>query len=318
MILALIATFAVACGGDDDVGEAREATLVLDFVAGAPHLGIFTALERGYYEQEGIDLEVVEPSSTSDTLRLIEAGRAEFGIADGIDVANQIDSGWSAKGIMAVAQRPLGGIITLRESGYESPADLEGGLVGITGVPSDEALVDTAVGSAGGDPESVERVTIGFGGVRALQSGSVDGFTGFIPADGVQVEMSRMPTHSFAFDEWGGPSYPGLVVFSTEERIEADPELMRSFVAATVRGYEAALEEPEAALDDLVAANPGLEPEFAEASTEAIGPFFTADEAPFGTLSADQITAMSEFLVEEGLIAEPIPPERYATTRFLP
>src|SRR5690606_3477818 len=100
--------------------------------------------------------------------------------------------------------------------------------------------------AAGGlTPDDVEKVTIGFNGARALANRRVDGFIGFIPADGVQLELDGSPIRAFPFDEYGGPRYPGLVVFSTEDRLAADPELAEAFVAATVRGYEAVIADPE-------------------------------------------------------------------------
>ena len=260
------------CGGESASTATREATLVLDFVPGPVHAGIYEALAKGYYEDEGIDLRVIEPTSTADTLKLIDAGKAEFGIADGLDVAGQIDAGRGAEAIMAIAQRPLGGVITLTESGFDSPKDLEGRRIGVTGVPSDDAILDAVVAADGGDPAAVERVTIGFNGVQSLEAGKVDGFTGFIPADGVQAEVDGYPTTSFAPDEYGGLDYPGLVVFSTQQQIADDPALAAGFVAATVRGYEDVIADPGSGADALLAANPAIDPEFAHASLQAYLP----------------------------------------------
>ena len=253
----LAAVMLVACGGDSGSGGtvgtgasgSQQATLVLDFVPGPVHAGIYEALAKGYYEDEGIDLEIVEPTSTADTLKLIDAGKADFGIADGIDLATQIAAGRGAQGILAIAQRPLGGLITLTDSGIGSPAELEGRTVGVTGVPSDDAILDTIVAADGGDPAKVDTVTIGFNGVSNLENGNVDAITGFIPADGVQAEIDGYPTTSFAPDRFGGLVYPGLVVFSTEDQIAADPELMQGFVSATVSGYEDVIADPKSGLD---------------------------------------------------------------------
>jgi putative hydroxymethylpyrimidine transport system substrate-binding protein len=205
-------------------------------VPNAVHTGVYCALERGYYERDNLELEVVEPTSTSDTLKLIDQGKAAFGLADGIDVGQQIDRGLDAKGIMAVVQRPLGGVITLGDSGIRSPRELEGTTVGVTGVPSDDAVLDTVVDSDGGDPGEVDRVTIGFNTVPALQAGRVDAITGYPPADGTALEHRGQEVRSFMLDKWGGPRYPGLVAFSTRRRIDRDPELMTAFVDATARG----------------------------------------------------------------------------------
>ena len=305
------------CGGESATTATREATLVLDFVPGPVHAGIYEALAKGYYEDEGIDLRVIEPTSTADTLKLIDAGKAEFGIADGLDVAGQIDAGRGAEAIMAIAQRPLGGVITLTESGFDSPKDLEGRRIGVTGVPSDDAILDAVVAADGGDPAAVERVTIGFNGVQGLEAGKVDGFTGFIPADGVQAEADGYPTTSFAPDEYGGLDYPGLVVFSTQQQIADDPGLAAGFVAATVRGYEDVIADPGSGADALLEANPAIDPEFAHASLQAYLPLLTAGDRPFGTFDRHSIERMSDFMLDAGLIGTPIAPGRYATSEFV-
>jgi ABC-type nitrate/sulfonate/bicarbonate transport system substrate-binding protein len=308
----------IACGNEGTGGGGlRQATLVLDFVPGPAHAGIYRALEQGLYAREGIELEIVEPTSTADTLKLIDAGQAEFGIADGSDVAGQISAGRGAKGILALTQRPLGGLITLAQSEFESPAQLEGATVGVTGVPSDDAVVETVIADAGGDPGTVEKVTIGFNGVQALENGKVDAFTGFIPADGVQAEIDGFPVTSFALDEYGGPAYPGLVVFSTEETIAEEPDLMQGFVAATIAGYEDVLDKPQAGLDALLAENPAIPADFAEASLDSYLPFFADGAAEFGGFDAAKVEDLSDFMVESGLAEQPISPDRYATNEFV-
>lgn len=315
--------FAFAACGDDsssDTGSAggmKEATLVLDFVPGPVHAGIYRALTQGYYEDEGIDLKIIEPTSTADTLKLIDAGKAQFGIADGIDVASQIADGRGAKGILALTQRPLGGLITLADSGFTSPADLEGATVGVTGVPSDDAILNTVISDSGADPGSVEKVTIGFNGVQNLENGKVDAFTGFIPADGVQIEVDGFPTKSFALDEYGGPRYPGLVVFSTEDQIANDPDLMQSFVTATIKGYDDVIEDPQVGLDALLSENPAIPEDFARASLEAYGPLFKGDADSYGGFDTNNLEDLSTFMVDQGLADEPIAPDRYATNEFV-
>lgn len=335
-VLALSALLTLAACGDDDADSATagttaettasspalpqrtDATLVLDFLPGGVHAGIFLALEKGYYEQNNIDLRVIQPTSTADTLKLIDAGRADFGIADGIDVANQIAEGRDAKAIGALAQKPLGGLITLRSSSINDPKQLEGRTVGVTGVPSDEVILNTIVQSAGGDVARVKKVTIGFNGVQNLTTGKVDAFTGFWPADGVQIEVGGDPINVFKLDENGGPAYPGLVFFSTQDRIAADGPLMAAFMDATARGYADAIADPAAALDALIARNPALKRDVEQRVLETYIPLFTADAPAFGVMSAQALEELSDFLVENGLIDEPITPDRYGTNEFVP
>lgn len=337
LVLTLLATGGLAaCGGDEDAGttsgaaqaagapraaaldEPTKATLVLDFVPNAVHAGIYRAVAAGYYEQNNLDLEIIEPTSTADTLKLIDAGKADFGIADAIDVAGQIDAGADAQGILALVQRPLGGLVALQSSGITDPRQLEGRKVGVTGVPSDEVILDTVMRHAGGDPAKADKVTIGFNGVQNLAGGSIDAFTGYWPADGVQVEVGGDPTTIFAFDEYGGPTYPGLVVFSTTERVADDPDVMAAFTDATARGYDDTIEDPARSLDDLLAENRALDREVTSAQLDAYGPLFRGDAEAFGGFDEQRLEGLSAFLREEDLIERPIPAQRFATNAFVP
>jgi ABC-type nitrate/sulfonate/bicarbonate transport system substrate-binding protein len=329
IMLLLAATMALAVGvaacgsSDDDSGDSgsgsgggtKDATLVLDFIPGAVHAGIYEALQKGYYEDNGINLKVIEPTSTADTLKLIDAGKADFGIADGIDLATQITDGREAQGIMALLQRPPGGLITLEDEGITDPKQLEGKTVGVTGVPSDNAILNTIMKDAGGNPDDANVVTIGFNGVQSLEAGKVSAFTGFIPADGVQVEADGYPTKSFPLDENGGPSYPGLVVFSTESKIGDDPDLMQGFVDATTKGYQDALADPQAALSALLAQTQGLDKGLQEKVFDAYIPYFGPADT-FGQFDKANLESLSTFMVDNDLASEPISPDRYATTDF--
>jgi ABC-type nitrate/sulfonate/bicarbonate transport system substrate-binding protein len=295
------------------------ATLILDFVPNAVHAGIYRALAAGYYRQENIDLRVIPPTSTSATLALIAAGKADFGLADGSDVATQIADGRNAVAIMAIAQRPLGGLIALAREHLTSPAQLVGRTVGITGVPSDTAVLDTVVGHAGASPAEVHIVNVGFNGGQDLAAHRISAFTGFWPDDGVQLQVNGHPITVFKLDHYGGPAYPGLVAFTTRGLIQTDPKLASAFVAATVRGYEDTLGDPQRSLNDLLAQNPGLQRRFTKTSLQAYLPLFDdSGRVPFGELEPKNVAALSDWMVTHHLMKHPISPARYGTNRFLP
>jgi NitT/TauT family transport system substrate-binding protein/putative hydroxymethylpyrimidine transport system substrate-binding protein len=314
----LLVLFVCAGCGAGARAKTEKATLILDFTPNAVHAGIYRALAAGYYRREGIDLKVVQPSETVETLKLIDAGKAQFGLADGSDVAGLIAKGGDAQAVMAIVQRPLGGLIALASEHLRSPADLQGRTVGVTGVPSDTAVLDTEVRHAGGDPRKVHVVTIGFNGAQALVAGKIAAFTGFIADDGVQLRVSGHPITAFGLAENGGPAYPGLVAFTTRHEIATDPALVRDFVAATARGYEATLRGPARSLADLERLNPGLPPQLTRASLKVYLPLFSGGGGmPFGTLQARNVTAMSAWMLQSGLIGAPVPPARYGTDRFV-
>jgi putative hydroxymethylpyrimidine transport system substrate-binding protein len=293
-------------------------TLILDFVPNAVHAGIYHALAAGYYRALNIDLRILQPSSTTDTLKLLDAGKADFGIADGSDLANQVAAGGDTQAIMALVQRPLGGLIGLSRERLASPRQLEGRTVGITGVPSDTAVLDTEVSNAGGDPRRVHVVTVGFNGATALVAGRVAAFTGFWPSDGVGLQVSGHPTTIFKLDDHGGPAYPGLVVFSTRARLRSDPALARAFAAATTHGYQDTVRDPARSLNDLLALNPSLPRALTSASLNAFLPLFARGGVPFGTLVAQRVRELSAWMVAHRLIRKPVSPDRYGTNEFLP
>lgn len=320
-----------ACGGSDSTnsgGAATEgsaklknmtkATLILDYLPNAVHAGIYRAAAAGYYADNNIDLKIIQPTSTADTLKLIDAGKADFGIADGIDVATQIDQGRGAKAIMAVVQRPLGGLISLKSEGLTDAAAFNGKTVGLTGVPSDTAILDTILENGGASTDSVKKVTIGFNGVQNLESKKINGFIGFYPADGIQVEQDGFPINVLEFDESGGPRYPGLVVFSTEKRITEDPALMNAFVDATVQGYDDTIKDPAQSLNDLLAANKAMKRDITKAQLDAYLPLFLAGAKNYGVIDQANIEALSTFLVDKKLIKAPIAPSRFDTNEFVP
>jgi NitT/TauT family transport system substrate-binding protein/putative hydroxymethylpyrimidine transport system substrate-binding protein len=293
-------------------------TLVLDFVPNAVHAGIYRAIVAGYYRDLNINLRIVQPTSTTDTLKLIDAGRAQVGLADGLDIAQLIDAGGDAQSIMAIVQRPLGGLIGLASSHLRTPKDLEGRDVGITGVPSDLAVLDTEVRHAGGDPARVHVVNIGFNGAAAVTAGRLAAFTGYWPDDGVQLQVSGHPTTTFKLDEWGGPSYPGLQAFTTRRLLTHAPALMRAFLAATVRGYEDTIADPSRSLNALLALNPNLPRGFTAASLQAYLPLFDAGGVKVGTLVPAHLAALTVWMRAHGLIHHAIAPSRFATNAYLP
>ena len=321
----------VACGGSDSTysgGAATEgsaklknmtkATLILDFLPNGVHAGVYRAAAAKYYADNNIDLKIIQPTSTADTLKLIDAGKADFGIADGIDVATQIDQGRGAKAIMALVQRPLGGLISLKSEGLTDAAAFNGKTVGLTGVPSDTAILDTILENGGVSTDSFKKVTIGFNGVQNLESNKINGFIGFYPADGVQVEQDGFPINVLAFDENGGPRYPGLVVFSTEKRIKQDPALMNAFVDATVKGYNDTIKDPAQSLNDLLAANMAMKRDITKAQLDAYLPLFLAGAKNYGVIDEANIKELSTFLVDKKLIKAPIAPSRFDTNEFVP
>jgi putative hydroxymethylpyrimidine transport system substrate-binding protein len=270
---ALLLTGAAGCGGSGaEPGAPNGATLVLDFVPNAVHTGIYAAQRQGYYRDAGVDLTIRQPGESTDAPKLLAAGRADFAILDIHDLGIARERGLDLVGVMPIVQRPLAAVIARGDGPVRQPRDLERHTVGVTGLPSDEAVVDSEVEADGGDPALVKRVTIGFNAVSSLAAGKVDAATGFWNAEGVALRRQGVPIRVFKVDRYGAPPYPELVLTAARRTIERDPELVDAVVAATRRGYRLTAAHPAQALADLLAAVPSLDRADQAAQLRALRP----------------------------------------------
>lgn len=293
------------CGGDGaEPGAPKGATVVLDFVPNAVHAGIYAALARGYYDEAGVALEVQSPGESTDAPKLLGAGKVEFAILDIHDLGLARERGIDLVGVAPIVQRPLASVLARGDGPVRRPRDLAGHRVGVTGLPSDEAVVDSEVAADGGDPADVERVTIGFNAVAALAAGKVDAATGFWNAEGVALRRQGVPVRVFKVDEFGAPPYPELILTTSRKTLESDPGLVDAVVAATRRGYAFVEHDPQAALDDLLAANPELDRADQQAQLQALLPILHPH--PF---DPSVLQAWADWDLEHGLLEAPLEPE---------
>jgi putative hydroxymethylpyrimidine transport system substrate-binding protein len=267
-LAAVLALALPACGEDgaepdapNGAAPANAATLVLDFQPNAAHAGIYAAQANGHFADTGVDLEIREPSSAADGAKLLEAGSADLAVMDISDYGIARAEGVDLVAIAAIVQRPLAAVIAADPDRIRQPRDLEGGTVGTTGVPSDDAVLEEILTSDGADPGSVRTVTVGFNAVQALAAGRIDAATAFWSAEGVQLKQLGVPATEFRVDEYGAPRYPELVL-AVPARAVRDPaasEPACAVVEGLRRGYNDLTENPEAALDALIEEVPDLD-----------------------------------------------------------
>jgi len=303
VLLLLGAAPLAGCGSAGRGGGVDDGTLILDFTPNAVHVGIYTALARDFDGGEGVRLRVRAPSSSTDSVRLLQSGRADLAVLDIADLALARQEGRDVVGIMAIVQRPLAAVIAQRD--VRTPKDLEGRRAGVAGLPSDTAVLRSIVAGAGGDPDAVDQVTIGFNAVPALLGGRVAAATAFWNAEGVALREragARREFNEFRVDEYGAPSYPELVLCVTRETLREDPGLVDGTVAALRRGYEEALRDPELAAETLVRRNRGLDRALVLAELRALGTAFTIGRERFGALDRERLEAWARWAKRFGLV----------------
>jgi putative hydroxymethylpyrimidine transport system substrate-binding protein len=306
------------CGGSSGGAgrSVRTATLVLDFTPNPVHVGIYAALARHFDTAAGVRLHVIAPSASTDSIRLLETGRVNFAILDIHDLAIARERGEDVVGILPIVERPLASVIA--EPAVTSPRGLIGRTVGISGDPSDTAVLDSIVAGAGGQPKRLKTITIGFNAVSDLLAGKVAGATAFWNDEGVTLARRRPGFHVFRVENYGAPSYPELVVCATAKGLKANPGLARDVVRALVRGYDLALARPAAGQRALESQVPGLDHALDTAELAGLGAAFRGPEGRFGVLDTALLGRWSAWEARFGIVKSPPDVATTFDARFAP
>jgi ABC-type nitrate/sulfonate/bicarbonate transport system substrate-binding protein len=321
LTLTLAATLILAgCGQkakETSQGSSRQVRVILDYLPNAIHVGFYQAEAAGYFRDEGLAVRIDAPTSSSDTLRLMAAGQAEFGLVSLLDFMSVRAKGEPLKIVMAVEQRPLAALIALRKSGINRPKDLAGKLVGTTGVVSDEAGAKWMIKHDGGDPSSVRLINIGFNTAQEIIAGNVDAALGFWNQEGVQVALHG-PATVIRLDDYGVPPYPEVVVFAREDFLAREPGTVRGFLRAVSRGYDDAVSKPDVVSAAMSTQVEGETTEGLKPYLRSLIPVFKADAPEFGWLNLSVLKDYAAWAKEIGVLDLREDPAKFATNEFLP
>jgi putative hydroxymethylpyrimidine transport system substrate-binding protein len=257
-LLAVLACLA-GCGGDDSGGGSERGTIALDFQPNAVHAGIYAS---------GLKIRV--PAASTDSLKLLAAGRADMSVVDIHDLGLARQAGSDIVGVGALVQRPLAAVIA-RRGEVRHPRDLEGKRVGVTGLPSDEAVLRAVVEHDGGDYGRVRKITIGFSAVPSLIAGKVDAVVAFWNAEGVALRERGVRTREFRVDDYGAPRYPELVLAVKRTTLEEHDRLVDDMLGAIAEGTDTALRDRDETVKTLVRASGADEP-LVRAELRAVAP----------------------------------------------
>jgi putative hydroxymethylpyrimidine transport system substrate-binding protein len=305
LLLALLVLAVAGCGGTSGGDRPNEdASLLLDFTPNGVHAGLYLATARDYDDAEGVQLKVRTPGASTDALRLLEGGRVDMAILDIHDLALAREQGHDVVGIMAVVQRPLAAVLAQPE--ITRPRDLEGKRAGVSGLPSDVAVLRSVIQGDGGDPDTVKTTTIGFQAVKALLANRVAAATAFWNVEGVALHEQRPDTREFRVDEFGAPPYPELVLCVTRQTLDEKRPVLQATIRALRRGYNEAQVDPESAVSALVEANRDLDPNAAGQQLDAVSPAFTAGTDYYGQLREDVLQKWARWDLEFGIVKKEI------------
>ena len=288
--------------------ELRELDVVLDWYPNALHAFLYEAIEKGYYEEVGLKVNIRFPSNANDAISLVAAGQADIGLYYQQDViiarANQ---DVPVKSIGAVVQAPLNIVLSLKEKDITSPEDLVGKTVGYAGTELSEALIHSIMSYVGADSSDVTLIDVGFDLMSSMTTGNVDATIGCLVNHEVpQMEEEGFEVNYFDLDDYGVPTYYEGIFLANDTMIEEEPEVLAAFLRASAKGFADMQDDPEEALSILLAnqneENFALSETVERKSIETLLPLMETDEAPFLSQSDEVWQANIDWLLSEGLI----------------
>ncbi len=305
---------------DAEAQELTPVSVALDWYPNANHAGLFLAQERGYFAQAGLAVEFYTPADPSTVLQTVGAGRDTFGISYQPDVLLARAQGVPVVSVAALVQRPLLGIMSLASAGIARPHDLVGKAVGYPGIPYQEAFLATMLETDSAGLDQVELVNVGFDLLPAVLSGRTDAVMGaYWTHETILAERQGHPVNMLRVEEWGVPNYYELVMTSSERVLAEQPETVRAFLRAMQRGYQDAIDAPQAALDTLIKASPDLAVEVEREGIRLLTSAWTDNgSVPFGTQTGEHWATFATWMRTQGLIPDDLNVEAAYETTLLP
>jgi putative hydroxymethylpyrimidine transport system substrate-binding protein len=288
-------------------GSDQSLSVMLDWFPNADHVGLYQALESGRFSQVGLNVRVQVPSDPALPLKLLAAGKVDVAISYEPEVLLARNQGLPLVAVAAIVQKPLTSIVSLAPKHITTPAQLRGQRVGDAGIPYQHAYLQTILQHAHVPVGSVKEINVGSNLVPALLSGRVDAVLGaYWNYEAIQLAQMHKRTNVIRVDHVGVPSYDELVIVVRRSTITNRPDVIRRFVQALGRGYEATRQDPSSAVQDLVKASSGLDQKLQLASVRATLPaFFPAGAHPWGWQDPTQWNAYGQWMLNHHLISTP-------------
>ena len=315
-LLLVCAMLLCGCGasaGNNETSGLKELDVVLDWYPNALHAFLYVAIEKGYYEEEGLKVNIRFPSNANDAISLVAAGQADIGLyyqQDVIQARAQQDV--PVKSIGAVVQGPLNIVLSLKEKGITSAGDLVGKTIGYAGTELSEALIRSIMQYVGADYSDVTMIDVGFDLMSSMTTGNVDTTIGCLVNHEVpQMEEEGFSVNWFDLDDYGIPTYYEGIFLASDEAIANDSETLQAFLRASARGFADMKADPEAALATLLAnqnaENFPLSETVERKSMGVLIPMMETADAAFLSQSDACWQENIDWMLEQGLIDAAVP-----------
>lgn len=315
LIVSILALLLVACSvvAPEPVAEPivapepeqlTKVSVALDWFPWSNHAGLYVARERGYFAEEGLDVEIFTPGDPSTVLQTVASGRDDFGISYQTDLLIARQEDVPVVSVMALVQHPLNSVMALESSGISTPKDLVGKKIGSPAIPSDELLLGTMLKSEGKTVADIELINVGFSLVPALISEEVDAIIGaYWVHESISAENQGFPVNIMRLEHYGVPDFYELVMVANEEMIAENPDLVQRFVRGARRGYQDAIADPQGAVELLKEVRPEVDLAIESPGVELLAPLWEPDGGQgFGWQEEPRWVDYAQWMEESGLL----------------
>jgi len=286
--------------------------IALDFTANVNYLGIYAAIQNGYFAREGVRAVIV-PYAGTPAETLLESGQTDLGLTYPPDIPAYRASGLKYRAVAALTQTNTVALAVLASSPYTSPAQLSGKLYGGFGVQSDPAIITTIFAKLGVEHPSFRQVTLNATAYQALAAKRVAYTSVFGGIDDVTAELQGVKLRTFPISRYLGAagSFPDDAYVATDHEIATKGDLLRRGLAALAAGYRYAAANPAAAERILLADNRTAlahDARIVQATGDATAPTFVNAAGQWGQMSAADFAGITQILAKAGLFKGKAPP----------
>jgi putative hydroxymethylpyrimidine transport system substrate-binding protein len=319
--LAVLAVLAAVSAVLASAGAASgtHVTVTLDWTPNPDHVGLYYARDTGLFGRAGLDVAIHAPSDPTAPLKLVAVGKTDLAVSYEPELFLAAAKKLPVKAVAAVVPRPLNSLISISPK-VHAVRDLRGKSVGITGVPSDYATLDTALGSAGLVRKDVKVVSVGYNLLPALLSHKVDAVLGvYRNVEGIQLAERGLHPTVIPVNRAGVPTYDELVLVASAKRLADDASYrstVRAFVSAFLAGTSSARGNPKRA-EDILAKVTASDRKFLDRATPATLALLAGPDG-VGCLHPREWARYGGWMRARGLLDRPVAASSILDTRFLP